>query len=82
MANEALHPLIGKRNVLLLDGEEHLARRKLVLPPLHGGRMRAYGPVVAESRAPAVRVDAEDRAQDDVERDGLHPGTATCATSW
>jgi cytochrome P450 len=41
-ANFALRPLIGTRNVLLLDGPEHLARRKLVLPPFHGDRMRAY----------------------------------------
>ena len=61
VANEALHPLIGRRNVLLLDGEEHLERRKLVLPPLHGDRMRAYAPIVAEAarrqfaRWPAAR---------------------------
>ncbi len=41
-ANFALRPLIGTRNVLLLDGPEHLARRKLLLPALHGERMRAY----------------------------------------
>ena len=49
IANEPLHPLIGRRNVLLLDGDEHLARRRLVLPPFHGERMRAYGPIVAEA---------------------------------
>ncbi len=41
-ANDALAPAIGTRNLLLLDGEEHLHRRKLVLPPFHGERMRAY----------------------------------------
>jgi cytochrome P450 family 135 len=41
-ANQALRPLVGTRNVLLLDGEEHLQRRKMVLPPFHGERMRAY----------------------------------------
>src|SRR3954447_10177191 len=41
-ANWSLRPLLGTRNLLLLDGEEHLQRRKLVLPPLHGERMRAY----------------------------------------
>ena len=51
VANEALHPLIGRRNVLLLDGEEHLARRRLALPPFHGERMRAYAPIVAEAAA-------------------------------
>src|SRR4051794_9950875 len=41
-ANLALRPFIGTRNVLLLDGREHLRRRKLLLPPFHGARMQAY----------------------------------------
>jgi cytochrome P450 family 135 len=47
-ANITLRPLIGTRNVLLLDGDEHLARRKLVLPPFHGERMRSYDGLVKE----------------------------------
>jgi cytochrome P450 len=42
VANLVLRPLIGTRSVLLSDGEQHLRRRKLVLPPFHGERMRAY----------------------------------------
>ena len=42
VANFSLRPLLGTRNLLLLDGAEHLRRRKLVLPPFHGERMRAY----------------------------------------
>ena len=38
----ALLPVVGPRSVLLLEGSEHLARRKLMLPPFHGERMRAY----------------------------------------
>src|SRR5688572_2027614 len=45
-ANLAIRPIIGTRNVLLLDGSEHLRRRKLVLPPFHGERMREYGELV------------------------------------
>ena len=42
VANMALRPLLGTRNVLLLDGQEHLRRRKLVLPPFQrGGRSPA-----------------------------------------
>jgi len=41
-ANQSLSPMLGSRNLLLLDGEEHLHRRRLVLPPFHGERMRAY----------------------------------------
>ena len=47
-ANLALRPLIGTRNVLLLDGPEHLRRRKLVLPPFHGERLKRYREVMAQ----------------------------------
>jgi cytochrome P450 len=44
----ALKPIMGSRSVLLLEGREHLARRKLMLPPFHGARMRAYEDTVRE----------------------------------
>jgi cytochrome P450 len=37
-----LKPVMGPRSVLLLEGDEHLRIRKLMLPPFHGERMRAY----------------------------------------
>src|SRR4051794_39034031 len=40
--NIVLEPILGARSVLLLEGAEHLARRRLMLPPFHGERMRAY----------------------------------------
>jgi cytochrome P450 family 135 len=43
-----LEPVLGHRSVLLLEGEEHIARRKLMLPPFHGERMRSYESVVDE----------------------------------
>ena len=43
-----LEPIMGRRSVLLLEGSEHLARRKLMLPPFHGERMRAYEDTVRE----------------------------------
>jgi cytochrome P450 len=46
-ANFALRPILGTRNVLLLDGAEHLRRRKLVLPPFHGERMKAYAEIIS-----------------------------------
>jgi cytochrome P450 len=46
-ANFALRPVLGTRNVLLLDGAEHLRRRKLVLPPFHGERMKAYAEIIS-----------------------------------
>jgi cytochrome P450 len=45
-ANLPLRPILGTRNVLLLDGAEHLRRRKLVLPPFHGDRMKAYAEII------------------------------------
>ena len=44
----ALGPMVGDRSVLLLEGREHLARRKLMLPPFHGERMRAYEEIMRE----------------------------------
>ncbi|MCB8971533.1 MAG: cytochrome P450 [Solirubrobacterales bacterium] len=42
-----LEPVLGPRSVLLLEGEEHMRRRKLMLPPFHGERMRAYEATIA-----------------------------------
>ena len=44
----ALEPIMGARSVLLLEGGEHLERRKAMLPPFHGERMRAYESVIGE----------------------------------
>jgi cytochrome P450 len=44
----ALLPILGPRSLLLLEGRDHLARRRLMLPPFHGERMRAYESTVRE----------------------------------
>jgi cytochrome P450 family 135 len=44
----ALLPVMGPGSVLLLEGKEHIARRKLMLPPFHGERMRSYEATVRE----------------------------------
>ncbi|MEI2702676.1 MAG: cytochrome P450 [Baekduia sp.] len=46
--NVILLPFMGKNSVLLLDDQEHLTQRKLLLPPLHGEKMRAHGPLMTE----------------------------------
>jgi cytochrome P450 len=46
-----LEPIMGPESVLLLEGAPHLQRRKMMLPPFHGERMRAYEPVVREIAA-------------------------------
>ena len=45
----ALRPIMGPRSVLLLEGREHLARRKLMLPPFHGERTQAYEQTVRDA---------------------------------
>jgi cytochrome P450 len=52
--NVVLRPLLGPRSVLLLEGDDHLQRRKLMLPPFHGERMRAYEAVMANAAERAV----------------------------
>jgi cytochrome P450 len=44
----ALRPILGADSVLLLEGSEHIARRRLMLPPFHGERMRSYQSIVEE----------------------------------
>jgi cytochrome P450 len=48
-ANAVLGPVVGEHSLLLLDGVEHLRERKLMLPPFHGERMRAYAEVIREA---------------------------------
>jgi cytochrome P450 len=46
--NVFLEPVLGSRSLLLLEGADHLAHRKLMLPAFHGERMRSYEPIVRE----------------------------------
>ncbi|MBW4495455.1 MAG: cytochrome P450 [Oscillatoria princeps RMCB-10] len=41
-------PLLGRQSLLALDGEPHQRQRKLLTPPLHGERMRAYGQLIGD----------------------------------
>src|SRR5512132_4051945 len=42
----SLRPTTCPRPGLLLDGAGHRSRRRVMLPPFHGDRMRAYEPIV------------------------------------
>jgi cytochrome P450 family 135 len=44
-----LEPVMGSRSILLLEGRDHLMRRKLMLPSFHGERMRSYEQVMREA---------------------------------
>jgi len=44
----ALMRIMGPSSLLLIEGQEHLTRRRLMLPPFHGERMRSYESVIRE----------------------------------
>lgn len=39
-------PLVGQQSMLALAGDRHQRQRKLLTPPLHGERMKAYGEMI------------------------------------
>jgi cytochrome P450 len=43
-----LEPFAGPRSILILDGEEHLRRRRQMLPPFHGDALRRWTATIAE----------------------------------
>jgi cytochrome P450 family 135 len=64
-----LEPFAGPYSILVLDGDEHLAQRKRMLPPFHGDRMRAYRATIEELTRDELRswsgvVDTHARMQD------------------
>jgi cytochrome P450 family 135 len=63
-----LRPLLGPRSLLLLEGDEHLAARRLMTPPFHGERMRAYEAVMREAAARELATWPEGRPF------AVHPG--------
>lgn len=44
-----IEPALGPNSVLALDEAEHMQQRKLLLPPFHGERVRAYGELIREA---------------------------------
>jgi cytochrome P450 len=53
-ANIVLRSVLGKDSLLVLDGDRHLRERRLMLPPFHGDRMRAYGDTMREVTASEI----------------------------
>ena len=53
-SNVLLRPILGDHSLLLLDGERHLRERRLLLPPFHGERMRAYGEAMRDATVHAM----------------------------
>jgi cytochrome P450 family 135 len=52
--NRILLPVLGEHSLLLLDEDTHMEQRKLLLPPLHGKRMQAYGEAMSEIAAAEI----------------------------
>ncbi len=50
----SIEPLVGPNSVLLLQGARHRRERKLLVPPFHGARMRAYGETIREAAKAAI----------------------------
>lgn len=48
---ELLHPLLIDESLFLNSGPRHRRDRKLMMPPFHGARMRAYGELIQEIAA-------------------------------
>lgn len=48
LGNEILRPFVGDNSLFLLDGERHLRERRMMNPPFHGQRMRAYGALIRQ----------------------------------
>jgi cytochrome P450 family 110 len=46
---------MGEHSTIVLDGERHRKRRKLLMPPFHGERMRAYGDQILHITREAMR---------------------------
>lgn len=48
-ANSFMEPVLGAHSVLVLDGEEHLRQRRLLLPPFQGSRVAAFREVIRDA---------------------------------
>lgn len=52
--NDVLLPFLGPNSLLTLDGPGHARDRKMITPPFHGQRMRAYGAAVQGATSSAI----------------------------
>jgi len=48
LGSQPLAPAVGENSMLLMSGQRHKRERKLLMPPFHGERMRAYGQLMRE----------------------------------
>ncbi len=67
-ANDILARVLGTESVLLLEPAPHLERRKLLLPPFHGDRIRGYRDVMTGLVADDLAAWPDDRPVRVIER--------------
>ncbi|MEM6717262.1 MAG: cytochrome P450, partial [Cyanobacteria bacterium P01_C01_bin.147] len=46
--NELLRPVLGENSVILQTGSQHRQRRKLIMPPFHGERLKVYAELIRQ----------------------------------
>jgi cytochrome P450 len=51
---DLLEPIVGPRSIALMDGEEHLTERRLLLPALHGERVQRMAETMRTVAAAAI----------------------------
>lgn len=66
-ANAVLKPVLRENSLLLIDGDRHVAERKLMSPALHGEQMLATGATMAQTADDALATWPRGKAF------GLHP---------
>jgi cytochrome P450 len=54
LPRETLTPIFGSNSVLVVDGPEHMRKRKLLAPPFHGENMKRYERTVLDATTAAV----------------------------
>jgi cytochrome P450 len=47
-SRRALTPMFGEQSVIVIDGEQHLRRRRMMLPPFHGERLTGYRELIEQ----------------------------------
>jgi len=61
-AAAAMAPIVGQKSIVVLEGSEHRRARRLLTPPFHGDRMRAYGDLMQDrARARSAHLAPGDR---------------------
>ena len=58
----SLRPILGEHSLLVLEGVRHRRERRLLAPPFHGARMRAYGEAIAAIAREALAVERAGRS--------------------